>query len=76
MDTGVIYNPTKVQDLVMFRRQIEGECEQRGWESPLWLESDAEDSGAAASRADGLAPTLSSKGPTVLSGTISSPWRR
>lgn len=47
---GVIYNPTKVQDLVMFRRQIEGECEQRGWESPLWLESDAEDSGAAASR--------------------------
>ena len=47
---GVIYNPTKIQDMVTFRRQIEGECEQRGWEPPLWLESDAEDAGAAASR--------------------------
>jgi diacylglycerol kinase (ATP) len=36
--------------MVTFRRQIEGECEQRGWEPPLWLESDAEDAGAAASR--------------------------
>ncbi len=47
---AVVFNPTKIPDLVMFRRQIQGECEQRGWQPPLWLETDAQDSGAAATR--------------------------
>ncbi|RXW31435.1 diacylglycerol kinase family protein [Propioniciclava flava] len=47
---AVLFNPTKIPDPALFRRQVDGECRQRGWEPPLWLESDAEDSGAAASR--------------------------
>lgn len=47
---AVLFNPTKIPDPALFRRQVDGECRQRGWGSPLWLESDAEDSGAAASR--------------------------
>lgn len=48
---GVIFNPVKVPDPVVFRRQVEGECALRGWEPPLWLETDAADSGIAVSRA-------------------------
>lgn len=47
---GLVFNPTKIPDLALLRRQLEGECEQRGWEPPLWLESDASDAGAAAAR--------------------------
>lgn len=47
---GVVYNPTKIPDLGTFRHQVQGECEQRGWLPPLWLETDAQDSGAAATR--------------------------
>lgn len=47
---AVVYNPTKVPDPALFRRQIEGECDQRGWEPPLWLETDAADAGAGVAR--------------------------
>lgn len=47
---AVIINPTKVPDMVVFRRQVEGECEQRHWEPPLWLETDVEDSGTRVTR--------------------------
>lgn len=47
---AVVFNPTRVPDPVTFRRHVQGECEQRGWQEPLWLETDAEDAGAAATR--------------------------
>lgn len=48
---AVVYNPIKVSDPLVFRRQVEGECEERGWGPPWWLETDAEDAGAAVARA-------------------------
>ncbi|MDO5533527.1 MAG: diacylglycerol kinase family protein [Propionibacteriaceae bacterium] len=47
---AVIYHPTKVPDLPVFRRQVEGACTQRGWESPLWLETDADVAGTRVAR--------------------------
>ena len=47
---AVVYNPTKVPDLPVFRRQVEGESAERGWEPPLWLETDADDAGARVAR--------------------------
>lgn len=43
---AVIVNPTKITDLAVFRRQVEGECTQRGWEPPMWLETEPDDAGA------------------------------
>lgn len=48
---AVVYNPIKVPDPVVFRRQVEGACEQRGWELPLWLETDPSDAGTTVARA-------------------------
>lgn len=48
---AVVYNPTKVPDLEVFRRQVQGECAERGWETPLWFETDADDAGARVARA-------------------------
>ena len=48
---AVIYNPTKVPDQAVFRRQVEGECAERGWEPPLWLETDFDDAGKRVARA-------------------------
>ena len=45
---AVVLNPTKVPDPVVLRRQVEGAFAERGWAVPLWLETDAADSGAAA----------------------------
>lgn len=47
---AVIYNPTKIPDPVVFRRHVEGECAERGWDAPLWLETEADDPGASATR--------------------------
>lgn len=47
---AVIYNPTKIPDPVIFRRHVEGECTQRGWQSPMWIETEADDPGAGATR--------------------------
>lgn len=41
----VIVNPTKVLDVTTFRRHLEYELVQRGWESPLWLETTRHDPG-------------------------------
>jgi len=43
---AVIINPTKIADMVVFRRQVEGECTERGWEPPVWLETEVADAGA------------------------------
>lgn len=45
---AVIMNPQKVPDLAVFRRQLAGECAERGWRPPLWLETEPDDAGAAA----------------------------
>lgn len=47
---AVIVNPTKVPDTVVFRRQVDGECAERGWAPPLWFETEADDAGASAAR--------------------------
>lgn len=47
---AVVYNPTKVPDAAVFRRHVEGECAERGWVGPLWLETDPDDAGASAAR--------------------------
>lgn len=44
---AVIYNPIKLADEMVFRRQIADELSGRHWQSPLWLETTPEDSGAA-----------------------------
>jgi len=46
----VVLNPMKIPDPVVFRRHVRGECSQRGWHAPFWLETDADDAGAAAAR--------------------------
>lgn len=47
---AVVYNPTKVPDFLVLRRQVEGECAERGWEPPLWLETDIDDAGRRVAR--------------------------
>ncbi|WP_432560080.1 diacylglycerol kinase family protein [Granulicoccus sp. GXG6511] len=41
----VIFNPTKVLDVTTFRRHVEYELRNRGWEPPLWLETTRNDPG-------------------------------
>ncbi|MBE6476626.1 MAG: phosphatase PAP2 family protein [Propionibacteriaceae bacterium] len=47
---AVIYNPIKVADEMVFRRQIADELSGRHWQSPLWLQTTPEDPGAAQAR--------------------------
>lgn len=42
---AVIVNPTKFEDIGAVREMAEKVCERHGWESPLWLETTAEDPG-------------------------------
>lgn len=42
---AIIYNPTKVLDLSTFRRHVIYELTERGWDAPLWLETNANDPG-------------------------------
>ncbi|MDN5762108.1 MAG: phosphatase PAP2 family protein [Microlunatus sp.] len=44
---AVIYNPVKVTDWAVFRRHVEYELRDRGWQRPLWLETTVDDSGRA-----------------------------
>ncbi|MFV0451912.1 MAG: diacylglycerol kinase family protein [Propioniciclava sp.] len=47
---AIIVNPTKIPDPGVFRRHVEAECRVRGWAPPLWLETEVDDAGRAASR--------------------------
>lgn len=47
---AVIYNPVKVADEMVFRRQITDELAGRRWQSPLWLQTTPEDPGVAQAR--------------------------
>lgn len=47
---AVIVNPTKFEDVDAVRRQVEDVCARHGWESPLWLETTADDPGAGQTR--------------------------
>ena len=47
---AIVYNPTKIADPTVFRRQIEAACSDRGWKPPLWLQTHPDDPGAAAAR--------------------------
>lgn len=42
---AVVYNPTKVLDLALFRRRVEHALRQDGWEPPLWFETTRDDPG-------------------------------
>lgn len=42
---AVIVNPVKVGDIATFRRHVEFELRQRGWERTIWLETTADDPG-------------------------------
>ncbi len=42
---AIIVNPSKVTDLVAFRRHVEFEIGQHGWQYPLWLETTPSDPG-------------------------------
>jgi diacylglycerol kinase (ATP) len=44
---AVIYNPAKVTDWLTFRRHVEYELQNRGWEKALWLETTVDDPGRA-----------------------------
>lgn len=44
---AVIYNPIKLADEMVFRRQVVDELTGRHWQSPLWLQTTPEDPGAA-----------------------------
>ncbi|MET0694110.1 MAG: diacylglycerol kinase family protein [Propionibacteriaceae bacterium] len=44
---AVIYNPSKVTDWLTFRRHVEYELHNRGWEKALWLETTVDDPGRA-----------------------------
>ncbi len=46
----IIVNPTKIPDPVIFRRHLEGECAERGWLPPVWMETEPDDAGASAAR--------------------------
>lgn len=47
---AVIYNPTKVRDVVTFQRHIEYELRSRGWERAIWLETTKDDPGREMTR--------------------------
>jgi diacylglycerol kinase family enzyme len=44
---AVIFNPAKVTDWTTFRRHVDYELKNRGWERALWLETTTEDPGRA-----------------------------
>lgn len=45
---GVVINPSKFEDLSLFRRRVEAAARQAGWQTPLWFETTSEDSGREA----------------------------
>ncbi|MFK5584816.1 diacylglycerol/lipid kinase family protein [Serinicoccus sp. LYQ131] len=47
---AVIVNPTKFEDVEAVRERVEKVCVEHGWESPLWLETTAEDTGVGQTR--------------------------
>jgi len=47
----VVYNPTRVRDLDAVHRLVTHETTARGWESPVWLATTAEDPGGGMARA-------------------------
>jgi diacylglycerol kinase (ATP) len=44
---AVIFNPAKVTDWITFRRHVEYELKNRGWDRALWLETTTDDPGRA-----------------------------
>lgn len=42
---AVIYNPIKVADEMVFRRQVANELSGNNWETPLWLPTSPDDAG-------------------------------
>jgi diacylglycerol kinase (ATP) len=44
---AIIYNPTKVLDLDLFRRRVQFALARSGWEPPLWIETRQDDPGRA-----------------------------
>lgn len=42
---AIIYNPTKVLDLNLFRRRVEYALMRSGWKPPLWLETTRDEPG-------------------------------
>ncbi|MBZ4487482.1 NAD(+)/NADH kinase [Microbacterium sp. cx-55] len=44
---AVIYNPTKILDLDLFRRRVQFALARSGWEPPLWIETRQDDPGKA-----------------------------
>lgn len=47
---AVIYNPVKVRDELVFRRQVVAELAGRHWEAPLWLPTTVAEPGDAQAR--------------------------
>ncbi|PVU84375.1 hypothetical protein DDP54_00555 (plasmid) [Cellulomonas sp. WB94] len=47
---AVIYNPTKILDLDLFRRRVAFAMARSGWDSPLWLETHRDDPGREMTR--------------------------
>lgn len=45
---AMIINPVKIPDPVIFRRHVEGECAERGYELALWLETRVDEPGREA----------------------------
>ena len=54
---AVIYNPTKVIDLDLFRRRVAYAMARAGWEPPIWIETQREDSGRSMAH-DALAKSV------------------
>lgn len=42
---AIIYNPTKIDDLMTFRRHVTFELKSHGWQPPIWLETTPDDPG-------------------------------
>ncbi|WP_062464117.1 diacylglycerol kinase family protein [Demequina soli] len=51
---AVVYNPTKVLELDLFRRRVTYAMAEAGWEAPLWFETERDDPGRQMTR-DALA---------------------
>lgn len=47
----VVYNPTKVRDLAVLHDLVAHETTARGWETPIWLATTAQDPGGGMARA-------------------------
>lgn len=48
---AVVLNPSKLEDPVGFRQQLNRLADERGWRRPLWFETTVDDAGHAMSRA-------------------------